>query len=224
MKHTDGRRCVEARSLRGAARLFFRFGSPRMLAASVGIWSAIRFAFGPVGVWDLAIVLGVAMWWPMQEWVLHVAVLHFRPRTIAGRRIDPYAARVHRWHHRNPWVLEGLFLPVKVLLVLTPIHAALWWWAMPQTAFALTGVTAFTAAALIYEWTHYLAHVPYVPRTAYVRRIRRHHQLHHFKNEHYWHAFTVPAIDGLMGTGPDPNDVERSETVRTLGVDDASPP
>lgn len=34
-------------------------------------------------------------------------------------------------------------------------------------------------------------------------------------------AFTVPMIDRLLRTDPDPSEVEHSDTVRTLGVDDA---
>ena len=217
---TDGRQCPQARNLRGALQLFLRFGSPRTLAVLLGGWLAARFWAGPVGVSDILVVLGVALYWPWQEWALHMWLLHWRPRTILGVRVDPYAARTHRYHHRNPWILEGVFLPVSVPLVLTPVQGLLWWWAMPTTALALTGAAAMTAAALLYEWTHFIAHVPYQPRSAYVRTIRRNHQMHHFKNEHYWHAFTVPLIDRLMGTGPDPAEVDKSETVRTLGIDD----
>jgi hypothetical protein len=38
-------------------------------------------------------------------------------------------------------------------------------------------------------------------------------------NEHYWFAFTVPAIDRWLGTGPDPHHVARSPTVRSLDQD-----
>jgi hypothetical protein len=217
---TDARTCRQARTLGGALRLFASFPTPRVLAASVLVWALLRASAGAWGLTDTLIVVGVVVWWPFQEWLLHVALLHFRPRTVWGRRIDPLAARTHRWHHRNPWIVEGIFLPPAFLWVLTPLHALVWWTLCSSPAHALTGVTAYTAAALVYEWTHFIAHMPYTPRSRYAKTICRNHQLHHFKNERYWHAFTVPAIDRLMGTGPDPAGVPRSDTVRTLGVDE----
>jgi hypothetical protein len=190
-----------------------------LLAASLLVWLVVR-AWGPAPTLaDALVVAAVVVYWPFQEWFLHAYVLHFRPRRILGIRIDPAPARIHRWHHRHPWVVEGVFLPVRTLVLLTVSNAAAWLWLLPRGP-AVTGIAMLTAAALLYEWVHFIAHAPYIPRTAYVRGIRRHHQLHHFKNEHYWHAFTVPAIDRLFGTGPDADAVSRSDTVRTLGVDD----
>ena len=74
-------------------------------------------------------------------------------------------------------------------------------------------------AALMYEWVHYLTHTNYKPKTKYVQRIFRNHRLHHFKHEAYWHAFTVPFVDTVFGTNPDPTTVKKSKTVRTLGVE-----
>ena len=42
---------------------------------------------------------------------------------------------------------------------------------------------------LCYEWTHYLIHSDYKPKTRVYRAIWRNHRNHHYKNEHYW--FTV---------------------------------
>ena len=69
-------------------------------------------------------------------------------------------------------------------------------------------------AAAIYEWVHYIVHTSHRPKTALMRRIRRNHRWHHYKNERYWFAFTVPRIDTLLRTDPDPKDVELSPTAR----------
>jgi hypothetical protein len=127
---------------------------------------------------------------------------------------------MHRAHHREPWNLDYVFLPTKVLVPLVPLNVLVWWAIMPTLALALTGMAALGAAALVYEWVHYLTHTGYRPRSRYYRRIWRGHRLHHFKNEAFWHAFTVPLVDDLMGSGPDPTEVELSATCRTLGRDD----
>ena len=47
----------------------------------------------------------------------------------------------------------------------------------------------------------------------------RNHRLHHFKNEHYWFGVTMLGADRLLRTAPQAEDVERSPTARTLGVE-----
>jgi hypothetical protein len=204
------------RTLRQAAVLFFHHGSPRLLAVHLLVLVALRLAHGGFGLGDLLAMLGVAIYWPLQEWVMHIHVLHMQPFVWRGRRIDTLMARVHRAHHREPWNLDFVFLPVKVLVALIPVNVLVWWLAMPGLGVALTGMMAMVAAALVYEWVHYLTHTPYRPRSGYYRAIWRGHRLHHFKNERYWHGFTVPLVDTLLGTAPDPRTVETSQSCRDL--------
>jgi hypothetical protein len=204
------------RTLGQAAALFFRHPSPRLLTLHLLILLVLRAGYGDLGLADLLVVLAVALYWPVQEWVLHIHLLHLRPFRVGGRTVDPLPGRMHRAHHREPWNLAFVFLPLRVLRPLIPINALVWWLAMPELGMALTGMTAMAAAAVAYEWVHYLTHTPYRPRSGYYRAIWRLHRLHHFKNERYWHGFTVPFIDSLLGTNPDPRTVEVSPTCRDL--------
>ncbi|MEZ5183419.1 MAG: sterol desaturase family protein, partial [Acidimicrobiales bacterium] len=99
-----------------------------------------------------------------------------------------------------------------------PVHAAAWVAITRDRRLALTGMTAFSAATLLYEWTHFLTHTAYRPKRSWFRRLQRRHRLHHFKDEHHWYGFTVPFVDDLLGTAPDPSSIETSPTVRTLGI------
>ncbi len=69
-----------------------------------------------------------------------------------------------------------------------------------------------------YEWCHFLSHSPYQPKSERFRRVLVAHRLHHFKNEHYWMGVTSYLGDRTLGTYPDQHSVEKSPTVRTLGV------
>lgn len=166
---------------------------------------------------DSAIVAGVAVWWPIQEWVAHRYVLHAEPRTVAGRTIDPTVARLHRQHHLDPWKNVGL--PLSFLIPAVPVHAGVWLLLARNPRRALTGMAAFSAATLVYEWTHFLTHTAYRPKRSWFRRLQRRHRLHHFKHEQHWFGFTVPFVDDLLRTAPDPRTLETSPTVRTLHVD-----
>ena len=211
---------ASVKTLRQAAVLFFRHDSPRLLAAHLVVLLTLRLTYGGFGWGDLFAALGVAIYWPLQEWTMHIWLLHLRPFRFRGRLIDPIFSRKHRAHHREPWNLEYVFLPLRVLVPLIPINALVWWLGMPSMGVALTGMTSMAAAALLYEWVHYLTHTPYRPRSGYYRSIWRGHRLHHFKNEAYWNGFTVPWVDTIMGTSPDPKTVATSETCRDLDARD----
>ena len=207
-------------SLAATLASFFRHTSPRVLAAQLLVAALLRPLWGPFGRGDALLVAAVLVYWPVQEWLVHRLVLHARPRRLGGLVLDTGPARAHRRHHRDPRDLRWAVLPGRSMLVLVPLHLLFWWGVTSTWAAALTGIGAFSAATLVYEWIHFLCHAPYRPRSAYVRRVRAHHALHHFKNEKYWHSFTVPALDRLFGTGPKPSEVPMSAHCRDLGIPD----
>ena len=67
----------------------------------------------------------------------------------------------------------------------------------------------------VYEWTHFLIHTAYRPRSRDYRSVWRNHRLHHFKNERFWHGITQNLSDRVLGTLPDHRDVPKSKTART---------
>jgi hypothetical protein len=209
----------EAKTLTGALALFLRFPTPKILGAKALLFVVLRSLLGEFSIWESAVVAAVILWWPFQEWFLHKTVLHLKPRVIFGHNFDPMFAKRHRYHHSFPWILETTFLPTGFVLAMTPLHVGLWFLFAPNWEFACTGIAAYTFVTIVYEWTHYLTHSPYRPRSEYVKKIYKNHALHHFKNENYWFSFTVPAIDRFCGTDPEGN-VVKSDTCKTLGVDD----
>jgi hypothetical protein len=215
-------RPTKAESLGAAARIYVSHGSAQVLVAQAVVAAGVRATQGMPTPRDALIVGAVAIVWPLQEWFAHKFVLHARPRRIAGRKVDPYVARYHRRHHRDPWDLQYTFLPVWLPLVMIPVNVAAWFALTPTTKAAWTGIAAYGTAAALYEWTHFLTHVSYKPRRWWYRTLQRRHRLHHFKNEYLWLGFTVPFVDDLFRTAPDPSTVEVSPTVRTLGVRDES--
>ena len=71
----------------------------------------------------------------------------------------------------------------------------------------------------LYEWTHFLIHTAYRPRSAAYKAIWRNHRLHHFKNEHFWHGVTNNFSDRVLGTNPDQREVAKSDTARALAAE-----
>ena len=213
-----------AKSLSLIAAAFFRLTCPQLLLLLVAAAWVVRFFVGQWNLWDAAVVLGVLAFWPIQEWLIHVFLLHLKPFTLLGRRIDPIISRNHRNHHNNPWdPVLGVTPPHVIWLYVAGIPG-LWSLAMPIPQ-AITGVAVYFCLVLNYEWVHYLIHTSYTPRTWFYKRLWLNHRLHHFKNEQYWYGVTMLSGDRLLGTQPAVAEAARSETCLTLGhVDDEGHP
>jgi hypothetical protein len=203
-------------SLREALPVFFRFPGPRILAALAAGAGVARLALGGFTPWDAAVCAGIALLWPLQEWAIHVFVLHYRPRRVLGRTLDFDVSRKHRAHHRDPWRLDLVFIPTRVFLYGPLVLLAGYRLLLPTWELALTGVAFHLLLGLHYEWVHYLVHTHVSPRTALYRRLFRNHRLHHFKNERYWYGVTMLSGDRLLGTAPGADAVAASPTARAL--------
>ena len=204
--------------LGGVLRLFAAHGSPRILAAALAGASGVRVFLGDFGAWDVVVAAAIAALWPLQEWLIHVFILHAKPgRGIA--RLDPRTPRLHRAHHRDPWQPDLIFIPRHTFLFTLPLLLGIYGALLPTWPLAFTGIATHLALALHYEWVHLLVHTRYRPRTAPYRRLWRNHRLHHFKNEKLWFGVTMLGGDRLLRTGPDPGTVATSPDCRTLGRD-----
>ncbi len=209
-------------------REFGRHFSPRAVVVAIVVVLAARIYVGQWS-WHDAIPLVVLLAaQPFVEWVIHKYLLHLPPLTVLGRRIELYGSIQHRNHHRSPSDLERVLLkPVEVVsfTVQIAILVPLVTWAVVVLVggsllpLALTAVTLSFLGLLRYEWSHFLIHTPYVPKTRWYRGIWRNHRLHHFKHEGYWMGVTSNLGDRVLGTNPDQRTVPKSPTARTLGVE-----
>ena len=197
-----------------------------MILGAIAVLGAIRVAVGDFGWRDAVAAAAMLVVYPFGEWAIHVYLLHMRPVRIAGRTIEPPAARDHREHHEQPNDLSLILLGptelAQLLLLAVPFTVAVG--ALIVTVAAgpvplgalVSAVLAGYVAVGVYEWTHFLIHTGHRPRSRYYWTIWRNHRLHHFKNERYWHGITNNLSDRALGTNPDHRDVPRSATARTL--------
>lgn len=196
---------------------FRRWPSARILAAGVAVSATARIAAGGWSSRDLWIPLLMLAAYPLIEWCIHVLLLHFKPRRLAGWQLDPLVARKHRAHHADPTDPELVFIPLPVLWQLLGGATLVAWLAFAELRHGLTFLLTLTTIALVYEWTHHLVHTTYRPRRAPYRALWRHHRLHHYKNEHYWFTVTTAGTaDRLLRTQPAANAVPTSPTARDL--------
>ena len=210
---TARRRFTLGQALRG----FWVAPSPWVLAVLFVGAVAARVSVGDWHWNDAVLPAVVLAVFPFYEWAIHVVVLHWRPRRLAGVTIDSLLARKHRAHHADPRVLSLVFIPWQSLIPLVPATLAIALFAFPRLGLGLTFYVTVATISLCYEWTHYLVHSEYKPRTRLYKAVWRNHRLHHFKNEHYWFTVTTAGTaDRVLGTFPDPAKVKTSPTAKAL--------
>jgi hypothetical protein len=208
-------------------REFMRHFSPRAVLVFIAAALLARIAIGRWSWRDGVVPFVIVAEQPFVEWVIHKYLLHLPPIKVLGRRIELYGSIQHRIHHRDPSRLDRVLLkPPEVLsfVIQIPLVAAGVVW----VAVALTGghfLPLFLTATVLsyvgllrYEWSHFLIHTPYVPKSRWYRTIWRNHRLHHFKHEGYWMGVSTKMGDRVLRTDPDPRTVPKSPTARTLGV------
>ncbi len=206
-----------SQSLRQAWGQFWRHPSPWLLGAFLLGAVAYRASVRTFHWSELIVPAALVVLFPVIEWVIHVVILHWRPRRLGGVPVDSLLSRKHRAHHADPRVLPLVFIPWQVELWLLPSYVVLAALAFPGQASGATFLVAVGTLMINYEWVHFLVHSDYKPRTRAFRAVWRNHRLHHYKNEHYWFTVTSSGTaDRIFGTCPGSAEVQTSPTVRQL--------
>ncbi|MGV9721852.1 sterol desaturase family protein [Nocardia beijingensis] len=219
----DARARRDERALRRGLTLgqafaeFVRHPSPWMIGTTLVGALIARVVVGDWQPTDLLVPAAMLAVFPVFEWIVHVTVLHWKPRRVGPLALDSELARKHREHHVDPRDIPLIFIPTRTLAVLVVVLIALAAFAFPRPGLGLTFLITITLLGLAYEWTHYLIHTDYKPKGSLYRAVWRNHRHHHYKNEHYWFTVTSSGTaDRLFGTYPDPATTETSPTARNL--------
>jgi len=198
------------------AREFLRHGSNSVLIFTAATIAATA-ACGWFQLSLLWIFAGAGLFY-FSEYGTHRFLFHASPSRFPF--ILRLQHRLHYDHHLEPNRLDLLFLP--------------WWYVVPNfiavtlIAWELLGgwnaVMALMLGAILallhYEWVHYIAHVPYKPRTRFGRWMKKYHLWHHYKNEHLWFGVSNPTMDFIYRTYRSPDEAECSTTVRMLHLEE----
>lgn len=186
-------------SLREATVLFFSYATPRFIVAMLAVSIGARWACGNLlgeggfSLADMVCCASVAVFWMLQEWVLHDKLLHSEKAW--------FGSDIHELHHALPYYhisLDGIGLAAVWFAAAAIVSALIF----PTPALAATATAAYTSMGLAYEFTHFISHTR-VPLPRWLATLRSHHMSHHLVSKRYWLAFTLPAVDRLFGTYPE---------------------
>ncbi len=190
---------------------FLRHGGVAALLVGVVV-EALAFLSGRIEPRLAMILLGALLFY-LSEYGMHRFAFHAPPLPWPPARKLQH--RLHYDHHVEPNRLDLLFLPVWFLVpnlaVATSLVALLF-----GSESSLSALFGMMLAILHYEWVHYVAHIPYQPRTQFGRWLKQYHLRHHFISEKHWFGVSNPTLDGLFGTFHGPDAAEKSSTVRKL--------
>ncbi|GAC1653486.1 MAG: sterol desaturase family protein [Mycobacterium sp.] len=204
-------------TLADAGREFWKHPSPWAIGTTFVAALAARVMVGDWQITDAVVLLVMIALFPFVEWLVHVFILHWRPKHLGRLTIDPLLAREHRAHHRDPRNVPLIFIPAKALLWVLPVTVAIAVLAFPRLPMGLTYLAFTSALGLGYEWIHYLIHSDYKPKPGVYRAVWRNHRNHHYKNEHYWFTVTSSGTaDRVLGTYPDTAAIATSRTAKNL--------
>ena len=191
--------------------VFLRHGSVAMLLAGA-VAEVLAWMFGVIALQPALIVAGALLFY-LSEYGMHRFAFHAPPLSWPpARRLQH---RLHYDHHVEPNRLDLLFLPAWFLVPNLAVAAGLFALAFGAQA-AASALLGMMLAILHYEWVHYVAHIPYQPRTRLGRWIKQYHLRHHFISEKHWFGVSNPTLDGVFGTLRGPDAAAKSTTARRL--------
>ena len=192
-------------------RVFVRHGAVAALLVGVATETLLGL-FGVVALQPVMVGAGALLFY-LSEYGMHRFAFHSPPLSWPPARKLQH--RLHYDHHVEPSRLDLLFLPIWFLVPNLAVAAGLFALAFGIRA-AASALLGMMLAILHYEWVHYVAHIPYQPRTRLGRWIKQYHLRHHFISEKHWFGVSNPALDGVFGTLRGPGAAQKSPTTRNL--------
>ena len=187
-----------------------------LIVLSAAIVAAAAAGVLPVAVWLVA--LGALLFY-LTEYSTHRFMFHAQPSRWAWLRAKQH--RLHYDHHLEPARLDLLFLPLWYVVPNLIVTSALAYAVLRDAGEVAALVLGAMLALLQYEWVHFIAHMPYTPKTGFGRWMKRYHLRHHFVNEKLWYGVSNPVMDVVYRTYNDKRDGGRSKTTRILYPDTA---
>lgn len=137
--------------------------------------------------------------WTLTEYWLHRLFFHWQPGGAVGDRMH---FLVHGVHHTWPRDKYRLVMPPAVSISLFFVFGGAFLLLFGPHV-ALPFHAGFTIGYMVYDMTHYYIH-HFRPKTEYGRRLRKHHMLHHFKDDENRFGVSFMVWDYVFGTRGEP--------------------
>jgi sterol desaturase/sphingolipid hydroxylase (fatty acid hydroxylase superfamily) len=143
--------------------------------AAVLVWYSVARAGLSVGLVALWVVLGFVAWTFSEYW-LHRTFFHWVPRGRLGERMH---FLVHGVHHTWPRDKYRLVMPPAVSITLYVLFLGIFVLLFGKKHGPAVHA-GYVLGYMYYDLMHYYLHHGR-PRSSYLKELKRHHMVHHFK-------------------------------------------
>jgi len=139
--------------------------------------------------------IGSLAFWTAFEYILHRFVLHAKPK---NKYLRQFLYKTHWIHHEYPndnrFVLMSPMVSIAggVLFFITCRF-------LFGPVYCFPVITSLITIYVVYEWMHYAAH-NYNFKNPLLQKLKKHHLLHHFKDNEKGFGFITTGWDDLTGT------------------------
>jgi len=144
---------------------------------------------------SMALALAGFVFWTFLEYWLHRLFFHWQPAGKWGERMH---FLVHGVHHTWPKDKYRLVMPPAVSVSLFFIFLGLFYVAF-GSAYVWSWHAGFVLGYVFYDCSHYWMHHA-TPKSAYGRRLKKNHMLHHFEDHDSRFAVSNIVWDKVFGT------------------------
>jgi len=177
-------------------------GLREIIAVSTGmalIYTVAAMIIGGRPLLTLGLVFAGLLFWTFLEYILHRWMLHWEPEEKFQKAIRK-CFPTHRSHHDEPMdERKNIKKQLKIIVYLMTAYSAL----LAVIGFPLAGVLAVNAGVLLgyqaYEYVHVACH--HLPmKNAWAALLKRHHAIHHHRDETVNFGVTTTVWDSVFRT------------------------
>jgi len=191
------------------ALILFTYVNFSLIAGNISISNLFLSVVSTIIIYPL-------VWYILHRWVLHSQWM-WKSKVTA-----PIWKRIHFDHHADPNNLKVLFGALYTTLptvIIATVPIGFYFGELPGAAASLcTGIVT----TCFYEFIHCIEHLGYMPKSRWLRELKKLHMAHHFHNETGNFGITNFLCDWIFGTiYKKNNEKPRSETVFNLGYDES---
>lgn len=143
--------------------------------------------------------------WTLFEYLVHRFVFHYEPKSEFGKKVH---FTFHGVHHDYP---NDSYRLVMVPIVSVPIYFGMY--LLFEFLFGyglhLAIFSGFVLGYLFYDVGHYALH-HFSFKNKYLLNLKKHHLLHHYKDEHHGYGVSMSFWDKIFNTGFDKEENKHS--------------
>lgn len=146
------------------------------------------------------LLFGVLVW-TVTEYVMHRFIFHFEPKSDWGKRLHFI---FHGVHHDYPRDAKRLVMPPSASIPMALGFYLLFQWLLPFGAI-YAFYPGFIGGYLVYDMGHYAMHHADL-QNPFLRKIRRHHMLHHYANPKKGYGVSSALWDKILRSDFNPEE------------------